>query len=117
MKYTGYLIGACVLGMLSAGAFVRHMRPIDKHRLETLDVGLRVDLNRDDAPTLSLLPGIGPTLAQHIIEEREADGPFANVDDLQRRVKRIGPAVVKNISAHVKCGLTVATRPAVLPHN
>jgi competence protein ComEA len=41
-----------------------------------------VDLNRADAQTLAELPGIGPTLAQRIVEFRSLNGPFASVDGL-----------------------------------
>ncbi len=41
-----------------------------------------VDLNTADAATLETLPGIGPTLAERIVEFREANGPFASLDDL-----------------------------------
>jgi len=42
----------------------------------------RVDLNRADVAELTQLPGIGPMLAARIVQAREADGPFAAVDDL-----------------------------------
>ena len=37
------------------------------------------------------LPGIGPATAASIVTERERNGPFADVDDLDR-VPGIGPA-------------------------
>jgi len=46
--------------------------------------GGKVDINRADAVTLETLPGIGPATAQKIIAEREANGPFASVEDLAR---------------------------------
>lgn len=41
-----------------------------------------VDLNSADERTLSELPGIGPTLAERIVEFRTLNGPFASVDGL-----------------------------------
>ena len=41
-----------------------------------------VDLNSADEGTLAELPGIGPTLAQRIVEFRTLNGPFASVDGL-----------------------------------
>ncbi|RPF20576.1 ComEA family DNA-binding protein [Myceligenerans xiligouense] len=58
--------------------------------------GEGVDLNTADAATLETLPGIGPTLAQRIIEWRTANGPFASVDELDD-VSGIGPAVLEQI--------------------
>jgi len=42
-----------------------------------------IDPNRADAAELAALPGIGPALAQRIVEER-ARGPYKSVDDLLR---------------------------------
>jgi competence protein ComEA len=41
-----------------------------------------VDLNTADERTLAELPGIGPTLAERIVEFRTLNGPFASVDGL-----------------------------------
>jgi competence protein ComEA len=49
----------------------------------------KVDLNHATADELQHLPGIGPVLAQRVIEQRTAHGPFHTVDDL-RDVKGIG---------------------------
>ncbi|NOY92435.1 MAG: hypothetical protein GXP55_14670 [Deltaproteobacteria bacterium] len=51
--------------------------------------GQPLDLNRADQPSLELLPGIGPALAQRIVRSRRRDGPFRQLDDL-RRVRGIG---------------------------
>ncbi|HEY5349987.1 MAG TPA: ComEA family DNA-binding protein [Candidatus Lustribacter sp.] len=41
-----------------------------------------VDLNTADERALAELPGIGPTLAERIVEFRTLNGPFASVDGL-----------------------------------
>ncbi len=48
-----------------------------------------LDLNTATEAQLEALPGIGPSLAQAIIQEREHEGGFHSVDDL-RRVHGIG---------------------------
>ncbi len=58
-----------------------------------------VDLNTADAAALDALPGVGPAIAQRIIDHREANGPFARVDDLEQ-VPGIGPATLEKIRAH-----------------
>jgi competence protein ComEA len=50
----------------------------------------RVAINRASAQDLEALPGIGPSLATRIVEEREKAGPFRSPRDLLR-VKGIGP--------------------------
>jgi len=49
-----------------------------------------VNLNVADATQLDTLPGVGPATAAKIVADREANGPFASVDDLGR-VSGIGP--------------------------
>ena len=60
----------------------------------------QVDVNSADWPELAQLPGIGPVLAQRIVEVRKASGPFKEVNDL-RRVRGIGPAKLKQIEPYL----------------
>jgi len=54
-----------------------------------------VNVNSADAETLAReLNGIGPALAQAIVEERERNGAFSSPDDL-KRVKGIGERVIE----------------------
>lgn len=50
-----------------------------------------VDLNTSTAEQLDALPGVGPVLAQHILDWRAAHGRFDSVDQL-RDVSGIGPS-------------------------
>lgn len=50
-----------------------------------------IDLNRATPAELDALPGIGPATAAAIVAHRDANGPFAAVDDLEQ-VRGIGPA-------------------------
>lgn len=61
---------------------------------------MRLNLNTASAAELSILPGLGPALAQRIVDDRERRGAFANLDDL-KRVSGIGPALVNRMRAHV----------------
>jgi competence protein ComEA len=55
-----------------------------------------VNLNTASASELDRLPGIGPSLAQEIIDYREAHGAFGSVEDLLS-VPGIGPAKLEAI--------------------
>lgn len=43
-----------------------------------------VDINRATVTELETLPGVGPATAQKIVDDREANGPFATPEDLMR---------------------------------
>ena len=43
-----------------------------------------IDLNRATPDELIRLPGVGPALARRIIDVRDAEGPFRQVDELGR---------------------------------
>jgi len=50
----------------------------------------RLNVNQATVRQLTLLPGIGPSLAGRIVEYRETSGPFRSPSDLVK-VKGIGP--------------------------
>ena len=56
-----------------------------------------VDLNTATTADLDALPGIGPVLAQRILDHRAAQGPFGSVEELDD-VTGIGPALYAEIS-------------------
>ena len=58
--------------------------------------GELLNLNQASAPELERLPGIGPATAKKIIEYRDINGPFLEVDDLMK-VSGIGPAKMEQI--------------------
>lgn len=60
-----------------------------------------IDINAADAHELARLPGIGAELARRIIAERETNGPFVNLTDLQR-VRGIGARKAATLSGWIK---------------
>ena len=63
-------------------------------------VGSRVDLNTATASELDALPGIGPVLAQRIVDHRTRHGPFRAVEELDD-VPGIGPAIAAELVEQV----------------
>ena len=60
----------------------------------------KVNINTANQSELDSLPGIGPSIAQRIIEYREENGNFQKIEDLQN-VKGIGDAKFSNIKDNV----------------
>lgn len=57
----------------------------------TAQGGSKVNLNTATLAQLDALPGVGPVLAQRILDHRERQGPFRAISDL-RQVDGIGDA-------------------------
>lgn len=62
-----------------------------------------IDINTADAAALQGLPGIGETKAAAIIAHRDANGPFASVDDLTN-VKGIGEKTLEKLKEQITVG-------------
>lgn len=58
--------------------------------------GAKINLNTATLEQLDTLPGVGPVTARAILDWREAEGPFASVDDLLD-VKGIGDATLAEL--------------------
>ena len=63
------------------------------------------ELNLANQAELEQLQGIGPQLAQRLLDERLRQGPFASWAEVQRRIKGVGPATAWRLS---RGGLRVA---------
>jgi competence protein ComEA len=57
--------------------------------MPTAKAASKVNLNRASANELQSLPGVGPVLAQRMVDWRKAHGRYRTIDDLQE-VKGIG---------------------------
>ncbi|MBI4023168.1 helix-hairpin-helix domain-containing protein [Candidatus Berkelbacteria bacterium] len=57
----------------------------------------RINLNTASQAELDTLPGIGPSKAQAIIDDRTANGPFKAAEDL-KRVKGIGEKTYESLA-------------------
>lgn len=78
--------------------------PIELERQPQRELDYKIDLNVATWVEWSQLPGIGPVLANRIVEERERNGPFRDIDDLDR-VRGIGPKKIEAIRPFVRTDL------------
>lgn len=59
-----------------------------------------VNINTASAAELDELPGVGPSTAQAIIEDREANGPFSTIEDVMR-VSGIGEKKFEKLKSSI----------------
>jgi competence protein ComEA len=57
------------------------------------------DANSASKEELDKVKGIGAVIAERIVDERRKNGPFKDLDDLQKRVHGIGPTTIKKMAA------------------
>jgi len=63
----------------------------------------KVDLNRATVADLDTLPGVGPSTAQKIVDDRTKNGPFKKIEDLMR-VTGIGQKKFESLKDLVTVG-------------
>ena len=88
---------------------------------QLVTLGLPLDLNRATAQDLDALPGLGPALAQRIVDYRKAHGPFKQIEDLSA-VSGIGPHNLQRLKPYLGLGRPEAIAPpaweaAITPAN
>ncbi|MBA3313318.1 MAG: helix-hairpin-helix domain-containing protein [Planctomycetota bacterium] len=76
-------------------------REIEIERLTPLPYNFRLDPNTATWVELAQLDGVGETLAVRIVEDREANGPFRTLDDLDR-VKGIGAKTLDRLRPYLQ---------------
>jgi competence ComEA-like helix-hairpin-helix protein len=105
------------IGSIAAYWIVRGVRSddlIEIDRAQPLEFHFVVDINSAPWPELVQLPNIGETTARNIVADREANGPFENLDDLAERVHGVGPKLIEGIRPYVR-PIEVAGKPGTRP--
>jgi competence protein ComEA len=93
-------VGFSVGWWVSQGGWRGSMIELEQAPAQT--ASFQVDINAAQWPELVQLPGIGPTLAQRIVEARQTDGPFLDHNDLRRRVRGIGPKTLEKLRPYLR---------------
>ena len=107
------LLVACALFLASALPFGQWTQPrqTDAYQGEVRTFSLPqsnfptgdINVNTADVKALDTLPGVGPKLAQAIIDAREQSGPFVYPEDLLT-VPGIGKKTLENIRPLIRMG-------------
>lgn len=78
----------------------RQAAEIEKAK-DVIEQRLIIDINSADKETLIKIPGIGPYLAQNIIDHRREYGIFGSLDEIMK-VKGIGPKKYEGMKEYIK---------------
>lgn len=81
---------------------------IKKEKLQVIEemlLGVPLDPNRLDISDWENLPGVGPTIANRIVSDRQKYGDFSSIKDLQR-VPGIGEKKVKQVERYFQQAIT-----------
>ncbi len=90
-----------MLGGLAVVSSIGLIAAIPRPGGPTIPVVLQADPNTAPADVLLALPGLGPSRVSAIISARET-APFRSADDLDRRVKGIGPTTMSGLVPYLR---------------
>ena len=96
----------CLIGfvfvMLGMTVATGGWRTLSRDAVRGVPTEYRIDVNSADAPTLRLLPGIGPQLGQKIVKQRAKGVSWGAVEELQD-ISGIGPGKIAKIKPWSVC--------------
>ena len=97
-RFVFAMVTLLALAALAAAAHWRY--PVDRAALPERSTGYRINVNSAEQDELCLLPRVGPSLANYIIERRQTVGPFTAVDQLdQVRDQPLDPGAARAAAA------------------
>lgn len=115
-KFPAFLLPALVFVALLLGVFIGRLSAGTVFHLEKPNGGTyetgpdymykgKININVADVGVLSELPGIGEVLAQRIVDYREANGRFSQLQDL-KNISGIGDTKLSAIMEYITVGGT-----------
>ncbi len=93
------VLAACVLLLFGLLLYRGYGSGLRTRPTETVSV--RFDLNRAERSDFEQIPGVGPKLAQAIVDHRAEKGQFQSLDQL-RGVKGVGPATFDKVRPYLR---------------
>ena len=104
------LMSATMIGLviLTSWLLLYRRQLVDYCDPPSKTIHFSLDINSAPPSELSLLPGIGTTMADRIIETRKKHGPFTSIDDIVS-VPGIGNITLQEIRPFVQTILTLPT--------
>ena len=82
-----------------------------ERRSRPFAAGETLDLNAAGEEELDRLPGVGASIALRIVQDREQNGPFANVGELVR-VSGLGPRSVEKLQPYLRVRSATGSIPS-----
>ncbi len=87
VAFIAFVPGGVILAQQNSGNQVSEGKV--KSQLQQVQQSTKLNINRASKSDLEKLPGIGPTIAERIVNYREEHGAFKSIEDL-KNVKGIG---------------------------